>query len=63
MDIASLSMALSQTNLQNNVGTSVLGKSLDMTQVMGDSLSKMIDSSAMENSVTPYLGGNFDTSI
>jgi hypothetical protein len=63
MDIASLSSVLAQSNLITDVGSALLGKSLDMSENMGNALSQMIDSSALENSVTPYLGGNIDVSI
>lgn len=58
MDIASLSTALSTTQLQNDVGVLMLGKQLDTVEVMGDSMIKM-----MEQSVTPHLGANIDISI
>lgn len=58
MDIASLSTAMSMTQTQNDVGIAVLGKQLDMVEVMGDSMLKM-----MEQSVTPHLGGSIDISI
>ena len=58
MDIASLSTALSTTQLQNDVGVLVLGKQLDTVEVMGDSMIKM-----MEQSVNPHLGANIDISI
>ena len=50
MDIAGLSMAMASTNLQNKVGTAMLGKAME----------QMIDSAAMERSVTPELGANID---
>ena len=58
MDIASLSTTLSMSKVNNDVGVAVLGKQLDMVEVMGDSMIKM-----MEQSVTPHLGTNIDTSI
>ncbi|MBU5474974.1 MAG: putative motility protein [Clostridiales bacterium] len=58
MDIASLSTALSTTQLQNDVGVLMLGKQLDTVEVMGDSMIKM-----MEQSVNPHLGANIDISI
>lgn len=58
MDIASLSTAMSLSQAQNDVGIAVLGKQLDMVEVMGDSMLKM-----MEQSVTPHLGGSIDISI
>lgn len=58
MDIASLSTALSMSKVNNDVGVAVLGKQLDMVEVMGDSMIKM-----MEQSVTPHLGTSIDISI
>ena len=58
MDIAGLSMAI--TNLQNKVGTAMLGKAMDTNEALGQGLVQMIDSAAMERSVTPELGANID---
>lgn len=58
MDIPALSMALSQNRVQSDVGVAMLSKSLDTFQDVGDGLTKM-----MEQSVTPYLGGNIDISL
>ncbi|MEE0920045.1 MAG: YjfB family protein [Lachnospiraceae bacterium] len=63
MDIAGLSMSLAQTNTLNDVGTAMLAKSLDMVETMGDSLTNLIDSAAMERSVNPAVGGNIDIMI
>ena len=58
MDIASLSTALSMSQVNNDIGVLMLGKQLDTVEVMGDSMIKM-----MEQSVTPHLGANIDISI
>ncbi len=63
MDIQSLSMNMAYSQLQTDMGTALLSKSLDMSSIMGDSISNMIDASTMEQSVSPYLGGNFDMSV
>ena len=60
MDIAGLSMAMASTNLQNKVGTAMLGKAMDTNEALGQRLVQMIDSAAMERSVTPELGANID---
>ena len=57
MDIASLSMAMSTSNLSSDVGIAVLGKSLDSLKQAGDGMQKI-----MESSVTPNLGQNIDYS-
>lgn len=56
-------MSLAQTNTLNDVGTAMLAKSLDMVETMGDSLTNLIDSAAMERSVNPAVGGNIDIMI
>ena len=58
MSIASLSTSMAQHRVASDVNTALLGKALDMQDVMSDSLTKM-----MEQSVTPYLGGNIDISV
>lgn len=60
MDIAGLSMAMASTNLQNKVGTAMLGKAMDTNEALGQGLVQMIDFATMERSVTPELGANID---
>ena len=61
MDIASLSTALSSVqasgSVQNDVGVLMLSKQLDLTETMGAEMVK-----AMEQSVNPNVGVNFDVS-
>lgn len=63
MDIASLSMNLATSQVQNSVSLSVLSKSLDTMETLGDGLVKIIDAAAMERSVNPHIGGNIDLTI
>ncbi len=63
MDIAALSMGIAQTNLLRDVGTAVLAQSLDQATSMGDTMTQLLDSAAMERSVYPDLGGNIDISV
>ena len=58
MDIASLSTALSMTNLNGDIGVLMLSKQLDAVETMGDSMIKI-----MEQSAAPHLGGNIDISV
>lgn len=60
MDIAELSMAMSQMNTMSAVGTAVLSQSLDMGKTVGNEIVNMIDAAAMERSVNPAVGGNID---
>ena len=63
MDIAGLSMNLATANIQTQYSVAVLGKQLDSAEQTGDALVSMIDSAAMERSVRPNIGGNFDISV
>lgn len=64
MNIGNVSSALSAINasepssLMESVGVKMLDKSLDASVSMNDSMIRM-----MENSVTPYIGGNIDVSV
>ena len=62
MDIAGLSMAISQNNIMNKVGTAVLSQTMDAAEQQGAGIVAMIDHS-MELSVNPSVGGNFDMSV
>jgi len=63
MDIAGVSTALANMRIQSDVGTAVLSKAMDTNETLSAGLVEMIDSAAMENSVTPWVGGNFDMKI
>lgn len=47
--------ALSASNISSDIGVAVLAKQLDLTEDMGDNMVR-----AMELSVNPYVGSNFD---
>lgn len=59
MNIPGLSMALSQIETLNNVGTALLAKSLDSMESTGAQMVDMMKSS-MELSVNPNVGANID---
>ena len=60
MDIAGVSMALSNAKIANSVGTAFLGKTMDLNETMGQGLINMIDKASMERSVNPSVGSRFD---
>lgn len=60
MDIAALSTAMAASDIQNSVSISMLSKSLDTMETIGEGLVQIMDASAMERSVAPHLGGNID---
>ncbi|WP_308637734.1 YjfB family protein [Paenibacillus silvisoli] len=58
MDIAALSMSLSQSNLMQNVSLSVLQMAKGSAEQQGQAMVEM-----MQRSVTPHLGGNLDLKV
>ena len=60
MDIAGVSTALSNVSLQSQVGTAVLSKAMDTHEALAAGRIEMIDSAAMDRSVNPAVGANFD---
>lgn len=63
MDIAQLSMSMSSIQTNSAYGVAMLSKSLDSASDTGEQIVNMIDSSAMERSVNPAVGSNFDMYI
>ena len=60
MDIAGVSMALSQAKINNDVGVAVLSKAMDTNESLGDGLVRMLEKADMERSVNPKVGSNID---
>ena len=63
MDIAALSIAMSTFSTQSAYGVAMLSKSLDQVSSMGDQITGMMDSAAMELSVNPNVGSNIDIGL
>lgn len=63
MDVAALSMNLAEGGLMQQVGLKVLDNAMEMNEVVGQGVVEMIDSAAMERSVNPAVGANFDLRI
>lgn len=58
MDIPTLSMALSQTQIITQVQTAVLAETMDVAETESDALARM-----MELSVNPSLGSKLDVRV
>lgn len=62
MDITALNtIALNQltpNTAPSDIGVAILGKQLDITQELGDTMVQ-----ALERSVNPHIGGNIDISV
>lgn len=63
MDIALLSMALSQSHVQQQTSIAVLKETMDQAKNGADGFMKMLSSadiSVIQHAVHPYLGRNID---
>ncbi|WP_066290400.1 YjfB family protein [Bacillus sp. FJAT-29937] len=63
MDIALLSMALSQGQVQQQASMSVMKIAMDQAETGADGLTKMMataDVQALQHATQPHLGGNID---
>ncbi|MBA4686754.1 MAG: YjfB family protein [Candidatus Galacturonibacter soehngenii] len=63
MDIPSLSIALNQNKLMNQVSVAMLSKSLDLTETMADNITDMIDSTSGASLAEYGIGANIDISL
>lgn len=66
MDVALLSTSMANSQSLSQLGTVVLSKTLDTAREMAAGEVAMLDSmprAAMETSVNPAVGSNFDVSI
>lgn len=63
MDIAGVASQLAMNKNLTDVGTAMLSKTMDTQETVGEGIVNMIDSAAMERSVMPHIGGNFDMSV
>ena len=63
MDIAEESMALANASVLSQVGTAVLDKALDASRELGAGMVQILDAAAMELSVNPDVGANFDIRV
>ncbi|CAM3280840.1 MULTISPECIES: YjfB family protein [Saccharibacillus] len=55
MDIAALSVAMSQTAFRQQASTQVMNISMDQAKQQGEQMAKML-----ETSVAPHVGGSID---
>ena len=60
MDIASISMAMAQTNSLSKIGTAVLDNAMEASEIAGQGIVNMMNAAALERSVNPAIGSNFD---
>jgi len=65
MDIAALSMGLSQMKIAQQVSISAMKMAMDVAEAQAANLVKVLESNAkmMELSVQPHLGANLDITL
>ena len=63
LSISQLTPSISKASLNTAFGVKMLAKTMDNNEQIGQNIVNMIDSAAMERSVNPSVGGNFDMSV
>ncbi len=65
MNIANMATQMSQSRIQQDIGVALLSNALDTSAQMREMFSEELMSAPVisENSVRPYLGGNFDVAV
>ena len=66
MDIAALSMGLSQMKVAQQASISVMKMAMDTAKGQASDLASMLENSTTkvsDNSLTPHLGRNIDTNV
>ena len=63
MNVSGLSMVNSLSKVQSDVGIAMFSKTMESNESMGQEIVNAIEKAAMERSVSPFLGGNFDMSV
>lgn len=66
MDIALLSMAMSQGQVQQQASMAVMKKALGNAEQQGEALQKLMssaDTAAIQYAVQPHLGGSIDIKL
>ena len=63
LSISQFSPSISKASLNTDFGVKMLAKTMDNNEQIGQNIVNMIDSAAMERSVNPSVGGNFDMSV
>lgn len=66
MDIAAMSMNLSQAKISEMAGISVMKMAMDTSKENANAMAEMLSSSSvqvMEKSVTPHLGNTIDIKL
>ncbi|UTR13864.1 YjfB family protein [Salipaludibacillus sp. LMS25] len=63
MDIAALSIGMSQLKVQQQVDVSLLKKVMDTSGQKTEFIDKMLDVKNIEKSVQPHLGSSIDMTL
>lgn len=65
MDIAQMAISMNQAQLQQEVGVSVMKMVMDSSKAQTEDLVKVLETAtvAMEQAVSPHLGGNIDLKL
>jgi hypothetical protein len=60
MDVASVSTSLSKMEFTNKLGTQLFNLGKDVMEQKGEAIQNLMETSGLEKSVNPHIGGNID---
>lgn len=66
LDIALMSMALSQGKVMQQVSLSMMNQAMDQAQVQADFINEMLGQASVkqiQHAAQPHLGGNIDINV
>ena len=63
MGLVNMATGFKQAVTMNDISTAILAKAIDTGRDMGQGVVELLDSAAMERSVNPAVGSNFDMSV
>ncbi|QUI21460.1 YjfB family protein [Vallitalea pronyensis] len=63
MDIAALSTSLAQGKIMSQVSVSLAKMGMNLAKQQGQALQQLVETSSMEQSITPHVGGNIDIKL
>lgn len=63
MDVALLSVAFSQAKVKQDVSIALMIKTMDQIKTEGAALTKLMESTQVEQLAQPYLGSNIDLKL
>lgn len=63
MNIGKVSTAMNTVSIKGDIGVAVLNKNMEAMEKAGEGMIKIMESSNLERSINPHIGGNIDVLV